>query len=90
MGRYNAIMKDALKQKRVTRTYRNGKSVFQLEFIIRLRADIGGTKFQVTEQRAQFFDEKIIFYGKKDDAESFYDDTVSVTILNGSPAQPTK
>lgn len=72
-----------MKQKNIIKTYRNGKAVFQLECVIRLKSEIGGKTFLVTEQRAQFKDEKIIFWGKQKDAEKFYDETVSVTLVNG-------
>lgn len=71
-----------MKQKTIVRTYRNGKSVFQLELIIRLKTDIVGKKFIVSEQRAQYKDEKPIFIGKEKDAEKFYNDTTNVTIVS--------
>ncbi len=72
-----------MKQKNIVKTYRNGKSVWQLECIIRLKTDIVGKTFLVTEQRAQYKDEKIIFWGSEKEAEKFYSDTVTVTIVNG-------
>ncbi len=75
------IYNDIMKQKNVTKTYRNGKSVFTLELIIRLKTDVVGKIFLVTEQRAQFKDEKIIFWGKEEDAEKFYSATTSHTIV---------
>ena len=77
-------MKPPLKEKRITRTYRNGSNVFQLDLIIRVRTNIAGTKWQVTEQRANFKDEKMVFIGTEADAETVYNDTVSATIYGSS------
>lgn len=71
-----------MKQKTIVKTYRNGKSVFQMEYTIRLKPEIGNKKFTVTEQRATYKDEKIIFYGSEKDAEKFYSETVTVTITS--------
>jgi hypothetical protein len=72
-----------MKQKNVTKTYRNGKAVFQMDYIVRIKPEIASKKFLVTEQRAQFKDEKIIFFGSETAAEKFYNDTTSVTLVNG-------
>jgi hypothetical protein len=69
-----------MKQKSITKTYRNGKAVFQMEYVIRLKPNVAKTEFHVTEQRAQFKDEKIIFWGTEKKAEEFYANTVSVTL----------
>ncbi len=74
---YNNIM-----QKNIVRTYRNGKSVFQMEFIIALKSNIEGTKFFVTERRAQFKDEKPIFVGSEKDAEKFYSGVTNANIVS--------
>lgn len=79
-----------MNQKNIVRTYRNGKSVWQMDYIIRLKTDIVGKLFIVTEQRAQFKDEKIIFWGSEKDAEKFYGDTNTVTLVNGVPLVPAK
>jgi hypothetical protein len=77
-----------MKQKTVTRTYRNGKAVFQMDFIVRLGKNLVGSEFYVTEQRSQYKDEKIIFVGRgktaEKDADKFYTDTVTCTVLGGS------
>lgn len=72
-----------MKEKKVVRTYRNGKSVFQQEYVIRLCPNIAKTQWQVTERRALFKDEKVIFFGKEKDAEKFYTDVESVTLTDG-------
>lgn len=71
--------KKEVKEKRITRTFRHGKSVHQLEFIISLRPNIAGTKYFVYEQRAQYKDEKPIFTGTKEEAEAFFLNTISQT-----------
>ncbi len=77
-----------MKQKTIIRTYRNGKSVFQMDFIVRLKTNIAGTEHYVTEQRAQHKDEKIIFVGRGKDAgteaDGFYGDVVTCTVLGGN------
>lgn len=69
-----------MKDKNIVRTYRNGKSVYQQTYVIRLKQDVAKTKYLVTEQRATFKDEKIIFQGEQKAAEKFYTETVSVII----------
>ena len=77
-------MSKPLKEKSVTRTYRNGTSVFQVEFVIRLRTNLAVTKWHVTEQRANLKDEKIVFVGKEADAESFYTKIVNSTVVGSN------
>ena len=69
-------------EKTITRIYRNGKSVYQMEFVIKIATTKAGDKFLVTERRAAFRDEKIIFSGEAAAAQEFFKNTISTTVVD--------
>ncbi len=71
-----------MKQKPITKTYRNGASVYVLPCIIALKTNVAGTEHYVTEQRVGFKDEKIIFRSKVEkEATEFYTGVSSTTLI---------
>lgn len=77
-----------IKEKEITRTFRNANTVFEQVVILRLESALTEGKLQVTEMRKGFKNSKVVFYGDKVAAEKFFAESTSSTLVSTHPASP--
>lgn len=67
-------------EKTVTHTYRSSQTAFNLSFILRIKTNIVGDKFCVTEQRSGFIYEGTMFWGSEQQCRDYFDERQNKTI----------